>query len=245
MQGRGVAGAVLLLLLISSHGAQPGSSGIDTSALPAVSSEPVDFARDIEPIFKRHCYACHGPEKQKAGLRLDVSADALRGSDSGVVIVPGKSAESILIHNVAGLDPDSVMPPEDEGERLSRDAVSRLRAWIDAGAVWPKDAGESNARSSAHWSFQKPVLSPVPQVADAAWPRTPVDAFVLARLERGSIRPSPEADRVTLARRLSLDLLGLPPSPEQVARFVDDRRPDAYERFVDTGSRALCRQRRL
>jgi mono/diheme cytochrome c family protein len=200
---------------------------------PAQASTKIDFARDIRPIFAKNCYACHGPEKQKSGLRLDRKREALAGGDSGAAIEPGKSAESLLIELVAGDDPDKVMPPK--GDRLTAEQVGLLRAWIDQGAVWPEsaDAASKGDPAKTHWAFQ-PIRRPsLPPVKNAAWVRSPIDAFVLAKLESLGIEPSPEADRPTLIRRLSFDLLGLPPTPEEVDRFVNDTRSDAYEQLVE------------
>ena len=204
---------------------------LDLAKLPAASVEPVDYAKDIQPILAKHCYSCHGAEKQKSGLRLDRKSDALAGGDTGKVIFPGRSAESILIHNVAGLDPEMIMPPEDE--RLTTVEIAKLRAWIDQGAVWPDDAATPASRATNHWAFKPPQRAMLPAVKDQRWVRNPIDAFVAARLEQEGIAPSPEADRVTLLRRLSLDLLGLPPTPQEVTAFVQDTAPDAYERVVD------------
>lgn len=193
----------------------------------------VDYARDVQPILARHCYGCHGPEKQKAGLRLDDRAGALAGGDSGKVIIPGKSAESVLWHNVSGLDPDAVMPPEGEGDRLTSAELATLRAWIDGGVNWPDDQAKPAARKVNHWAFRAPQLPVPPRVRQRDWARSPIDAFVLARLEAEGIEPSPEADRGTLIRRLALDLTGLPPTAAETRAFLQDERPDAYERVVD------------
>ncbi|MEY4940979.1 MAG: hypothetical protein RIQ93_2714, partial [Verrucomicrobiota bacterium] len=209
---------------------QPKSPALDLAQLPPVFTEAVDYARDIQPILAQNCYSCHGSEKQKSGLRLDRKSDALLGGDSGKVIVPGKSAESILIHHVAGLDPEVIMPPEDD--RLTVTEIGKLRAWIDAGAPWPNETA-AGAKDSGHWAFKPPQRVPVPNLRTRQWTRNPIDAFVLARLHEEKIEPSPEADRVTLLRRLSLDLLGLPPTPTEVTAFANDSRSDAYEKLVD------------
>jgi mono/diheme cytochrome c family protein len=211
--------------------AEKAPSTLDLSKLPAVATEPVDYAKDIQPLLSKHCYSCHGAEKQKSGLRLDRKAEALAGGDAGKVILPGKSAESSLIHNVAGLDPEMIMPPEDE--RLSASDIAKLRAWIDGGAIWPDDADAAASRVSNHWAFKAPKLPSIPSLANPKGVRNPIDAFVRARLEKEKVTPAPEADRVTLIRRLNLDLLGLPPAPHEVAAFVADSRPDAYEQLVD------------
>lgn len=165
------------------------------------------------------------------GLRLDRAADALRGGYSGAVIVPGDSANSKLIAAVSGKT-KVVMPPS--GPKLTDSEVGKLRAWIDAGAQWPDVVIPVTAKpATKHWSFQ-PLRKPAPPATRrAGWTRNPIDAFVLARLEKESIAPSPEADRSTLLRRVSLDLTGLPPTPAELAAFLADQRPDAYELVVD------------
>jgi mono/diheme cytochrome c family protein len=198
------------------------------------STEAIDFARDVKPILESRCFDCHGPDDQQSEFRLDRRADALRGGLSGPAIVPGDSGLSRLIEYIAAGDGETMMPPD--GERLSPEQVAVLRAWIDAGAEWPDDlAGDSAAEAAnpARWAFQPFVRPELPTVNDAAWPRGPIDRFVLARLEQAGLTPSPEADRRTLIRRLSFDLVGLPPTPEDVAAFVADERSDAYERLVD------------
>ena len=201
------------------------------NTLPPPAKTKIDFARDVAPVFEKHCLGCHGPQMQMSGLRLDQKASALKGGRSGRVIVPRDSASSRLIRLVAGASPDrKVMPPA--GARLSAAEIGVLRAWIDQGAAWPDGFVVAAARPP-HWAFQ-PIAHPAPPaVRNGAWVRNPIDAFVLAKLEAEGIAPSPEASRATLARRLSLDLTGLPPSPEGVRAFVADNRPDAYERLVD------------
>jgi hypothetical protein len=184
----------------------------------------VDFARDIQPIFIKRCYECHGPDKQKNELRLDRKADAFRGGKSGkAVLVPGKSAESELIRRVTATDPEDLMPSK--GEPLTGEQVASLRAWIDQGANWPDE--------KRHWSFVKPVRPSLPTVKNNKWPRNAIDHFILARLEQEKLSPSPEANRATLIRRLTLDLTGLPPTLEEVDAFMKDGSNQAYERAVD------------
>jgi len=196
--------------------------------LPPAAPSKVDFARDVQPIFAEKCFVCHGDKQQMGGLRLDRKDDAMKGGAQGAVIVPGNSADSRLIRYVAGLE-KTVMPPA--GDRLTAAQIGRLRAWIDQGAKWSENT--PYALRPTHWSFIPPTRPPVPTVKNKAWVRNPIDAFILARLEKEGIPPSPEADRRTLIRRLSLDLLGLLPTPADVETFVNDRRPDAYERLVD------------
>ena len=198
----------------------------------AQSAEPVDFARDIAPVFAKHCHACHGPEKQQGGLRLDIRDDALAGGDSGRAIEPKSGAASLLYELVSGQDPDRVMPPK--GPRLDEVETALIRRWIDEGAVWPNEVAGAKSQST-HWAFQPIRAVAVPDSASLFGTpvHNPIDEFVRVELAKAGLEPSPEADRTTLLRRLSLDLTGLPPTPERVAMFVDDRRPDAYDRLVD------------
>jgi mono/diheme cytochrome c family protein len=206
----------------------------NAAMLPAAAQINVDFPRDIEPILRERCQSCHGPKLQSGGFRLDTRAGALAGGYSGPVIKPGASAESKLIRLVAGLEKALVMPLA--GPRLTPEQVGLLRAWIDQGARWREQAGAVSEKihsRSTHWAFIPPKRPAVPEPKDMSWVRNAIDAFVLARLESEGIRPSPEANRVTLIRRLSLDMIGLPPTPEEVKQFIQDTRPDAYEHLVD------------
>jgi hypothetical protein len=200
--------------------------GADAPPLPPPAAGKVDFDADVRPILAANCFKCHGPDKRKGGLRLDDRKAALDGGDSGAVIVPGKSAESKLVHATAGTDPDAKMPPT--GPALTAAQVGTLRAWIDQGADYGKQAAAgTTAAKSSHWAFQ-PIKRPA-----VPGNRNPIDYFIRARLEKEGLKPSPEADRVTLIRRVSLDLTGLPPTPEEVDAFVKDTAPDAYEKVVD------------
>lgn len=192
-----------------------------------------DYLRDIKPLLKRACYRCHGAAKQTSGLRLDTARAALIGGDSGEAVVPGESAESLLYLVVSGSEDYEQMPPEGEGERLKPDEVALIKRWIDGGAKFPEQETPDDSAGSDHWSFQKPVRPEVSTTKDSAWIRNEIDAFVLARLEENQIAPSPEADRITLIRRLTFDLLGLPPTPEEVQQFLADTSPNAYEKLVD------------
>jgi hypothetical protein len=195
-------------------------------------AQPVDFVADVLPIFETSCYTCHSGAQPQAGLRLDVRSMAMKGSNGGAVIVPGDSTDSPLIHRVSGLGGLRPMPPA--GTPLTADQIAILKRWIDQGAQWPDPvANEKNAGIQKHWAYAKPVKPPVPTVKDAAWVSNAIDNFVLARLEKEGLRPTREASREILIRRVSLDLIGLPPSPAEVDAFVNDTRPDAYERLVD------------
>jgi len=191
--------------------------------LPPAARTRIDFARDIEPLLAQRCFVCHGAQQQMSGLRLDSRETALKGGASGVDLIPGDSAGSRLIRLVSGVD-KKVMPPV--GARLTAAEVGLLRAWIDQGAAY-------SAHAATHWSFQKIQRPGVPAVKNRAWVRNPIDAFILARLEKDSIAPSPEADKLTLLRRVSLDLTGLPPTPEEIRDYLTDTRADAYEHVVD------------
>jgi mono/diheme cytochrome c family protein len=194
----------------------------------------VDFDRDVRPIFARHCFDCHGPDARESNLRLDRRASLLRGGDSGEpAIVPGQSGDSHLIRLVSGDDPRLVMPPSDE--RLTAAEIGILRTWIDRGAKWTVDdptADEPEALTTEFWSFQ-PLADVAPPRLNSPWIANPIDAFVLQKLREAGLEPNPQADWRTLVRRLYLDLHGLPPTPKEIAAFLADERPDAWERLVD------------
>jgi mono/diheme cytochrome c family protein len=194
-------------------------------------ASPVDYERQIKPLFVRTCVACHGPDKQRGSLRLDSYAALKAGGTRGPAFVAGKSADSVLFQALAG---DGVaipnMPPKEP--RLTAAEVALVRAWIDEGAKGPASETVQGVKGRDHWAFQ-PIRRPaLPEVADPAWCRNPIDRFVLARLEKEKVRPSPEADPVTLLRRLSLDLTGLPPTPEEVAAFEQTGYDRAVERLL-------------
>ncbi len=200
--------------------------------LPPPAKRTIDFAKDIKPLLVKHCLACHGARKQESGLRFDTRMQALAGGDRGVAFEVGESATSLLVRYIAGLDPDITMPPE--GDQLSKTQVGLFRAWIDQGAKWSGTV-RIGVATKPHWAYSK-LVRPVPPVLPkklAQHARGPLDAFVLKRLADKRLSPSPTADRYTLARRLSLDLLGLPPSPKDVSRFLADKSPEAYQRLVD------------
>jgi Protein of unknown function (DUF1553)/Protein of unknown function (DUF1549)/Planctomycete cytochrome C/Concanavalin A-like lectin/glucanases superfamily len=190
----------------------------------------VDFARDIVPIFETHCYECHGPEKQKSGYRLDVREIALKGGDNGVAaILPNHSLKSPLFRFVSGEDEESLMPPKDSGKpRLNSDELAKVQEWLDQGAIWPDSLSGQKRLASTHWSLQ-PIKIPNPTTGV----ESPVDGFVRTKLLESNLGPTPEADRRKLIRRISFDLIGLPPSPEEIEAFVSDRSPNAYEALVD------------
>ncbi len=182
--------------------------------------DPVEFNRDIRPILSENCFLCHGPDKnhRKVGLRLDIREAALAKE----AFVPGQPDDSELVARVYSDDPDEVMPPPESTKVLTPAQKALLKRWVAEGAKY-----------QAHWAYE-PIRKPaVPTVKDRAWVKNPIDAFILSTLESKGIKPSPEADRRTLIRRLSLDLIGLPPTVEEVRAFVADVAPDAYEKLVD------------
>ena len=189
--------------------------------LPPIAKRQVDFVADIQPIFKRHCFECHGPDSEEGGLSLARRGESLTGGDGGVVIQPANSLSSRLVHLVAGVDDDKQMPPEEE--KLTNSEIGLIRAWIDQGARWPQTADIADpriAKALQHWSY-RPIKAPsIPGVARTKWVANPIDAFVLAKLEKAGIEPPGIADRATLLRRASFDVIGLPPSPDEVESFL-------------------------
>ncbi|MBL8229328.1 MAG: PSD1 domain-containing protein [Bryobacterales bacterium] len=189
-----------------------------------------DYVRDVKPILQRSCYGCHSGARPQAQLRLDAKAAAMKGGLSGAVIAPGNAETSRLIHRIEGRGGEQRMPLK--GTPLSDGEIATLRKWIDSGANWPADA-EPAAVIEKHWSYRKPVRPPAPAVKNAALIRNPIDAFVLAKLEKEGLSFSPEASKETLIRRLSLDLIGIPPTPAEIDAFLKDTRADAYEQLVE------------
>lgn len=194
----------------------------------AETEHKVDFQKEIQPIFAEHCYQCHGPNRAENGLRWDRKASALKGGEKGPAIVPGKAGESLVIRAVNGGGEDVPKMPK-KGEPLTAEQVELLKTWINQGANWP-DATIAEKDSKDHWAFKAPVRPALPEVQKKDWVRTPVDAFILARLEKEGLSPSPDADKTTLIRRLSLDLIGLPPAIAEVDQFLSDNSASAYSK---------------
>jgi mono/diheme cytochrome c family protein len=192
------------------------------------------FESKVRPVLAENCFSCHGPEKQKGDLRLDSRAALLKGAGGEPVVVPGDPDKSILVKAVRH-DGDTKMPPK---KKLPDPAIEALAAWVKMGAPWPETTAGKGASSVAeaqaqHWSF-RPVRKPaLPPVRRGDWARTPIDLFVLAKLEQRGLEPAPRADRRTLIRRVALDLTGLPPEPAEVEAFVNDPSPDAWEKVID------------
>jgi len=183
------------------------------------------YSRDISPILTENCFACHGPDAaaREARLRLDVREDATAPNRRGrIAIVPGDAEASTAFQRMLSTDEDEIMPPPESHKILSKDQIEMLRVWINEGAVYQE-----------HWAYQPIVRPALPEVTRGEWPRQPLDAFVLEKLEENQLAPAPEADPRTLARRVALDLTGLPPAPELLEEFLADASPGAYERLVD------------
>ena len=192
--------------------------------LSAHASEPLDFNRDIRPILSDNCFKCHGPDAQtrEADLRLDTEVGAFADLGDGFSpIVKGKPDESEIIWRIETEDTEDLMPPADSELALTEEEIAKLRQWITDGAEW-----------NQHWSFEPVDRPELPKVENASWPRNGIDHFILERIEEEGLAPSPEADRRTLIRRLSLDLNGLPPTAAEV-QALDDTSPNAYETLVD------------
>jgi mono/diheme cytochrome c family protein len=177
----------------------------------------ISFNRDIRPILAENCFACHGPDESRRKTRFHFDTREGAFAKNGV-IVPGSAATSLVIQRVTAADPAVRMPPRDSGYTLTTAQIDLVRRWIDEGATW-----------DSHWAFVPPVRPELPAVDHTEWVRNPIDRFILARLEREGLKPSPTADKVTLLRRLTYDLTGLPPTPAEVDAFAADRSPDAYE----------------
>jgi hypothetical protein len=211
-----------LLLVALSVGQQVS----DASAAPPAA---VDYLRDIKPILAARCFACHGPLKQQHNLRLDTAAAMRQGGESGPAVEPHDSEGSLLYRAVTGAD-GWQMPPE--GEPLSGEQITKLKSWINAGAQAPADELPA-ADPRNHWAFRPPQRPAPPAVANARWARNPIDRFVAAEHEKHGVSPRPEAPRHLLLRRVYLDLIGLPPTADELESFLADASADAYEKVVD------------
>lgn len=203
-----------------------------TPPVPRPTAEQLRFFENhVRPVLAEHCLKCHGPKKQWAGLRLDSRDALLKGGDTGPAIDPRKPASSLLIRAVRHEDENLQMPPE---EKLSVRQIADLTRWVEMGTPFP-DASPASARSRDpnHWAFQPPVDRSLPSVMNVAWAESPIDRFILAKLEEEGVPPAPPADRRTLIRRVTFDLTGLPPTPSEIEAFWADERPEAYARLVD------------
>ncbi len=197
---------------------------IATPALADAPKKPIKFNRDIRPILSDNCFVCHGPDNnlRKGKLRLDDAKDAFADRGGYKVLVPGKPRESELFLRITSDFRTEVMPPPNSKKQLSKEQIALIRDWINQGAKYEK-----------HWSLIPPTRSDLPKVMTSKWPRNAIDRFVLARLEKEGLQPSPEASKRVLVRRLYFDLLGLPPTEKEVDMFVNSKDPKAYEKLVD------------
>lgn len=191
----------------------------------------VDFEREVQPILKRSCAGCHGATQQLGGLRLDARSTTFSGGVSGPSVKAGHAVDSPLYIRVAGMGDQARMPMG--GKSLPPEQIAILKRWIDEGAKWPEGIGANVVDVKKHWAFVPPVRPALPAVSLQAWVKNPIDAFVLAKLDAEKLQPSGEADRITLLRRLSLDLIGLPPTVSEVDSFVADKSKNAYEKQMD------------
>ncbi|MCA9007207.1 MAG: DUF1549 domain-containing protein, partial [Planctomycetaceae bacterium] len=202
------------------------------SATTIQAAEP-DFQKQVAPILQQHCIRCHNDSTKDGGLSLETKQAALKGGQNGKILTPGVAAESMLLDYVTGPEPE--MPKK--GEPLSKAEVETLRNWIKAGAVWPPAVRIQEAQLNDYnwWSFQPLTQPDLPDLTDKEQQqvRTPVDAYLLARLRKAGLKYSPPADRRTLIRRIYFDLIGLPPTSDEIEQFVKDPDPQAYEKLVD------------
>ncbi len=227
-----LVGSALTLLATFALRAAPPRTGAPAQPAPAQAPAAVDFARDVQPLLERHCYECHGAKKARGRLRLHGPDQIAKGGQTGPAVVAGDVEHSLLMRRVLGLDDEDRMPLD--ADPLSDGELATLRGWIASGAAMPAAAQTTAATDVVeHWAYVKPVRPPLPAVARAAWVRTPIDRFVLARLDKEQLTPAPEAERHTLLRRVTLDLTGLAPTLAEIDAFLADTAPGAYERAVD------------
>ncbi len=229
----GPAAAVASAVIVSAVVLVAGSIGADARQAAPPATGRVDFATQIEPILREQCYECHGEKRARGKLRLHARDLALPGGSTGPLLVPGDSAQSYIVHRLLGQDGEDQMPLEKPP--LPEAQIALVRAWIDQGAEWPVPAAAGAAAPvvEEHWAYVAPKKAPLPAVSREDWVRTPVDRFVLARLDAEKLMPSHEASKETLLRRVTLDLTGLPPTLAEIDAFLADTRPDAYDRVVD------------
>jgi len=197
-----------------------------------LAAAPVDYIREVKPLLTARCYGCHGGLQQKGGLRLDTVKLLQKGGKSGAAVVPGSANDSLLITRVTAPQGTPRMPPPSQGEALSEKEIALLRAWIDQGAAGPADE-KPEADAKDHWAFRPPVRPAVPRLKDSTRGGNPIDAFLAAEWEKRGLTPQPAADKRVLLRRVYLDLIGLPPTAEELEAFVADTAPQAYEQVVD------------
>jgi len=230
--------AVAVAALGSSLGLLAVASGEDKPPSAADAQAVKFFETKIRPLLFKHCYRCHGSKKQESGLRLDHWAGIIRGGESGPAVVPGQPDESLIVVAVSYENEELQMPPD---AKLTAAQIASLKTWIERGAAHPDKTDTPQPETPRlkweqgrrHWAFQRPVAQKPPAVRDRDWPRNAIDHFVLAALEKQGLRPAPPADRLTLIRRATFDLTGLPPTLDEISEFVHDPAPNAFARLVD------------
>jgi hypothetical protein len=231
MVGRGVLTAPILAVLGFALGR------FCSAAADLTPAESQFFENKIRPLLTDKCYKCHSAqaEKVRGSLLLDSKEGVLKGGETGPAVVPGDPDKSLLVKAVRYTDPDLQMPPK--GNKLADEQIADLVAWVKMGAPDPRVATAAQMawkdNSKTHWAWQKLTRPTVPEVKDASWPKTPVDNFILAKLEEKDLKPNPPADKRALIRRATFDLIGLPPTPQEVEEFVKDESPDAFAKVVD------------
>jgi hypothetical protein len=196
----------------------------------ASATEPLDYLTQIRPILAARCYSCHSALRQRSGLRLDTAALLIQGGNSGPAITPGNSQESLLVSMLTG-ESGVQMPPEEEGTALASDEIALVKRWIDEGAAAPDEPAPPDAAD--HWAYQPPERPAISEVQNPSWVANPVDAFLAAQHEANRLMPVVPADKATLLRRVYFDLIGLPPTRDELRAFLADESPEAYERVVD------------
>lgn len=215
--------SLLIILLIDESGS--------VAVNPISDDQLRQFEAEVRPVLVNHCLNCHGAEKQWAGLRLDSRTAILQGGDSGPAVVPGQPDASLLIQAIRHTDEDLKMPKD---ETLSDEQIASLVRWVELGAAYPDPVPSTKRyRDPDHWAFRPPAEVAVPDVQSNAWPQNELDRFILARLESDQLTPAPKADRRTLIRRVTFDLTGLPPTPEEIDAFIADEDPNAYSKLVE------------
>jgi len=236
LNARFIAGAVCFPLgcccaFITAQ-AQDAVAPVPDADLPPAATRQVDFVADLKPLFEERCFGCHGETKSESGLRADSRDFLLKGGDHGPAIVISNSAASIMIQVLADVHPDIMGMPRKKDD-FTAEQIGLVRAWIDQGAVWQGGAVTKYVANTNHWAFKRPNRPDVPPLEDSHWGSNAIDNFILMALKSASLSPSAEADKTILLRRLSLDLIGLPPTPAEVDAFLADHSPDAYARQVE------------
>ena len=204
---------------------------IPTKQKQSAKRKLIDFKRDVWPILAENCFECHGPETREGKLRLDSREMTFAGGLHGPAFKKGKSGQSLIVKRISSTDVEKRMPQDSPA--LSKKEIATIARWIDEGAIWPDGIGVQGLQPGKHWSYIKPIRPKLPEVKNPGWCRNPVDYFIQKKLERTGFKPSREADKARLIRRVTLDLIGLPPTLKEIDRFLKDDSPNAYDKIVD------------